>query len=432
MSDVSFGVQLSFASVDRGDGADPRDDARRILTEHRVPAAIRHAIAPWSEDLQEAVVLVPVTDDGHVLTLTDDDGLKTGLTAAALRAAFEAEGLTLCLSGDDDSDAADDVASDADADDSADDLTEGIELLEDLDEATTDDLSDEDMWTDGDLAIEPVRVASFSRRGAAIARVTAQLTGAPVEHIEHGTWSLMRYATTETGVGLPIAKAEGPVVELNRPSGGGDWVEVTVAGAPFAVPFWVDAEQDTTPIFHPDEITQPTTAEIIRRLLTEGDASRDELEDLARRCRLDVETAHRALVSESLGGIVGTDARLRAFLSAFGVPSELVEAALNETSPDAEAETFVPQGWGRTLGEVAVDGWASATPLTQRDRPLTRLSRALRKRPLLGMALTVGELTAGLALASRGRSVGRAFGVLLVIDAIADAVVWFVRLRRAR
>lgn len=434
MSDVSFGVQLSFASVDRGDGSDPREDARRILTQHRVPAAIREATGPWGDDEQEAVVLVPVTDDGRVLTLTDDDGLSTELTAAALRSAFEAEGLRLWLSGDDESDVFEDDASDADVELSTEDLPEGVELLEDLDEAAADDLSDEGVWIDGDVDLEPVRVASFSRRGAAFARVTAQLVGAPVEHVEHGTWSLMRYATTETGVGLPISKAEGPLVELNRPVGGGDWVEVTVAGAPFAVPFWIDAERDTMPIFHPDEITQPSTAEIIRRLLTEGDASRDELEDLARGSRIDVDSAHRALVAESLGGVVGSDARVRAFLSAVGVPAQLVELALSDAddASDVTAETFVPRGWGRMLGEVAVDGWASATPLTKRERPLVRLSQALRKRPLLGMALTVGELTAGLALASRTRGLGRAFGVLLVIDAIADAAIWLVRLRRGR
>ncbi|MFP3344636.1 hypothetical protein R0J87_19355, partial [Halomonas sp. SIMBA_159] len=77
----SFGIQLSYASVDRGDGSDPRPSARDILSLLRVPAGMRDATATW-DDREEAVLAIPVTDDGHVLTLSEEDTVESTLSTS--------------------------------------------------------------------------------------------------------------------------------------------------------------------------------------------------------------------------------------------------------------------------------------------------------------------------------------------------------------
>ncbi|BDZ38926.1 hypothetical protein [Microbacterium suwonense] len=82
------------------------------------------------------------------------------------------------------------------------------------------------------------------------------------------------------------------------------------------------------------------------------------------------------------------------------------------------------------IGDVVMAGITETVPLTRRDRPVARWSRLLRKRPLLGAALSVGELSVGVAL-GRGRSrLGRGVGILLVIDALADLAILAIRLLR--
>ena len=446
MSDVSFGVHVSFASVDREGGGDPREAARRILVRQQIPGAVRDAGAAWGDDDEEAVLLVPVTDDGRVLTLTPEHGLETTLTAGELRAAFADAGLNLPLpDAADDTDAADgpEGAEDDGSEDhveAADDEhpLEESELVEDIDDAAVEEFPDDAVWDDELFAPEAVRVSSFSRRGPTAARLIAQANGIPVSHVESGTWSLQSYASADATIGWPAEKAEGPVIELNQPDRGLAWAEVTVPGANgITVPFWIDAERDTVPVIHPDDITQPATALIVRSLLTEGDSSRDELAEIADRCALDVDAAHSALIAEALGGVRGADARTRAFLGAFGVPGDLIDIALAEPgesggSAAVPGQAFAPTGWARTIDEVLIGGMADATPLTRRERPLARLSRTLSERPAVGLVISAGELVLGAWLSGRASRGARAVGVLLVIDAVVDAVIGLVRLRRRR
>lgn len=429
----SFGVQLSYASVDRGDNSDPRERTRELLVEHRVLGAIRDATAEWG-DSDDAVVLIPVTDDGRVLTLTATDTIESVLTGTELRAAFDAAGLNLWLS------------SGADADepsrDDVEDSTEpgaidaALEIADESDIGSEPDFDEEftDDFDPADFEAEPVQVASFSRRPLTSARLLAQANRTQVEHVEVDGWSLQSYRTTETTDEWSSSVAERPSIELNRVAApGASWVDVTVGGLTAGpVPFWVDAERDTQPVLDLAAITVPETVEVYRRLLTEGDGSRDDLQELAERCELDVDAAHAALTAEALGGVIGEEARLRTFLAAFGLPDVLVEVALTGDTNTVETAVIEPRGWLNALGEMAVDGYVATIPLSRRERPVPRLARWLGQRPLLSMAASVGELVAGAFGASRLRGVGRAVGVLLIIDAVADLVLWIVRLRRAR
>lgn len=427
MSDKSFSVHVSYASVDRADGGDSRPAARALLSELRVVSAIRDASAQWEEG-QEAVVQIAMTDDGGVLTLSAQDTIQTTLTAQELRDAFDAKDMTLWVdSGEEGPAENDDAASDLwdeDADIDADGLDDVAFDEGDLDEVDLDGLFDE----------QPVRVAAFSHRGLMVARFLAESTGSSVDHVESGVWSLCRYATTEPTDTLPLTKAEGPLIELNIVDGSADWVDVRVPGFGTAVPFWPQAERDTQPVIDLESITVPETKEIYRVLIAEGDGTRDALSEIAAVVTVDVEAAHRALAPESLGGVVGADARTRAFLAAFEVPTPLVELALTgEESAAGELARRVrvsPQGWARGIGDAIVGGYGEMLPLTRRDRWDGRLSQALRENPALAAALSVGELALGVLSTRHLRGGWKSVGVLLIIDAVADIIVAAVRQKR--
>lgn len=430
VSDNSFSVHVSYASVDRSDGGDARPAARTLLGDLRVVAALRDASAPWVEG-QEAVLEIAVTDDATVLTLSAEDMIETTLTAQALRETFEAAGMTLWLDDDDDDD--DDDFEDAvgmwdeDADADAGEHEPADSDEDELDEAALEAMFDE----------QPVRVSEFSRRGVMMARFLAEITRSSVDYAEAGTWSLCRYATTEPTDLLPPTKAEGPVVELNRVDGSADWVEVRVPGLmAVTVPFWLQAERDTQPIIDPETISVAETKEIYRRLIVEGDGARDELSEIATAVTLDVDAAHRALMPESLGGVVGADARTKAFLSAFHVPAELIDLAIGDdlSSPEVrtEAMRIEPQGWVRGIGDAIVGGYGESLPLTRRDRWDARLAQTLRKNPVLATALSVGELALGVLGTQKLRGGWKSIGILLIADAVGDLIVEAVRRKRQR
>lgn len=415
MPQNSFGVQVSYASVDRGDGSDPRPSAREALSSLRVLAAVRDAGTAWG-DRAEAVLVIPLTDGGAVLTLTDEDTIATTLTIDALREAFVDAGLNLWI----------------DAEPASTSVVEGFEEFEAEFDGDEDGFGDdEDAEEFGDLLPElfeptPVRVAAFSHRGPAVARILAEANRTAVEHAESSVWSLQRFRSSEPTSGWVSAKAELPVIEVNRTDDGDGWIEVTAASG--TVPFWPDAERETQPVLDLDAISVPETAEVYRRLLTEGDGSRDELAEIAISTRVDVEAAHRALVAEALGGVVGSDARRRAFLAAFGIPEELIERAFDDAAP--AARRFEPVGWAPAVWNTLVAGVGELTPLTRRNTFWARLTAAIRRRPALGLAIATGELALGLWAAGRMRGLGRAVGVLAITDAIGDIAVWVARLRR--
>lgn len=420
MPQNSFGVHLSYASVDRGDGTDPRPAARDILSVLRVLAGVRDATAAW-DDRDEAVLAIPVTDDGHVLTLSEQDTIQSSLSASELKAAFEEKGLTLWL----------DVHADVDDDEAFGfDSVEGLgdELMDDSAEVGADE--SEDAAIDSALFDAPaVRVSAFSHRGPGVARILATARRMTVDHRESGDWSLQQFETSEPTGDWSTSTAEVPVIELNRAESV-VWFEVTVgSGGP--IPFWTDTERDTLPVLDIEAIGVPETAEIYRRLLTEGDGSRDELLEIAAVVRLDVDAAHRALIPEALGGVIGAEARERGFLAAFGVAPDLIDAALDGAIARPHRR-FLPVGWWTAVRETAIAGVGEFTPLTRRERPLARLIDALRRRPLVGLALSFGEFVAGALVTSRVRGAGRTLGLLLVIDASIDALILITRIRRGR
>lgn len=405
----SFGVHVSYASVDRGDGSDPRPAAVGILARLRVPAGLRDATGEWN-DHQEAVLAIPVTDDGHVLTLSADDRVEQSLTAGELRAAFHEQHLTLWL--DVDGDLA--TLSDEDADESA----------------LPTEVESEALLGAGAFEAPAVRVSTFSHRGPAVARILATTLGVPVDHCESGDWSLQRLETSDPTGYWVTSRGDLPLVELNRAESA-SWFIVTTDAGGGAVPFWTDAERDTRAVLDIDAIRVPETAEIYRRLLSEGDGSRDELAEIAARFTLDVDAAHRALMPESLGGVVGQRERQRAFIAAFGVPSDLIDAAFDDSAAPA-GRRFVPVGWGTALRETAIAGMGEVVSLTRRSRPLARLAAGLRRRPVWALALTLSELGAGVWAMSRPRGAVKGLGALLVIDALIDMTIWIARIRRGR
>lgn len=408
----SFGVHVSYASVDRGDGSDPRAAAIDILARLRVPAGLRDATAQWGER-QEAVLAIPVTDDRHVLTLSVEDRVESTLTVADLRSAFQEQRLTLRLDADGEIESAADVES---------------EPAEGVGDAEEPDAEPAHLREAGAFDVPIVRVSTFSHRGPAVARILATTLGVPVDHRECGDWSLQRLDTADPSGYWVTSRADLPLVELNR-ADSTTWFEVTAGGG--VVPFWTDAERDTRAVLDIDAITVPETAEIYRRLLTEGDGGKDELLDVAARVALDVDAAHRALIPESLGGVVGERARQRAFIAAFGVPSDLIDAAFDD-STEPMGRRFVPVGWWVAARETAIAGFGEVASLTRRKRPAIRLAEAVRRRPLWGLLLTLGELWAGVWVTSSSRRAVKGVGAFLVIDALIDTAIWVTRIRRSR
>lgn len=398
----SFGVQLSHLLVARPDGTDPRAEAIRVLAEHRVLAGLKDATSVWVRS-ESAMVIVPRTDDERVLTLDEDDRIETTLSLAALSSAFSVAGLTLAMYGD--------------------------EPMADVDE------SDGSGLEYGDATQSAVRVASFSRRALLSARVLAQVNRVTVEHVESAGWSLQLFQTTEPTRGWATSRAEGPSIDVNRPGAdAGVWIDVDLGGRRGTAMFWPDAERDTVPVLDIASITQSESVDVYRRLLTEGDGSRDELEEIAHLYPLDVDAAHASLAAEALGGIVGADERLRAFLGAFGVADTLIDFSLDadEASADLERHVVTPDGWLAVMGESAVDGYSAAVPLSRRGTALSRAAGWLRENPLRSGALALGELAIGAALFSRGGRVRRVFGAVVMADAAIDAMIAAVRARRSR
>ena len=419
MSAEQIAFQITFASVDSGDGSDPLERTERMLREERVLAAVR------GSEGGTATVLLPITEDAAVVALDDGGLLRFDLSAARLGALFAAQGLTLRLGlADDAPDAADDALGQVDAE-----LEQEFgEAFEQLDDAA-DDLPGFGMPDAGDAGLfapDPVRVAEFSRRGPWAARLTAQLLDTPVDYLEDSAWSVYRYRTDRAHGAIAGGRSDGPVIEVNVPPQGEAWVEVSGPHGRAAM-FWPNAERLTRPVLDPDSISVPESAELYRRMLQEIDGAGDELAELDMGSAVDADAVRRACLPEALGGVAGPDARVRALVLAFGVPRSLVAAGLDDS---AGGRRFAPQGWPRTAGDVVMGGLVEFASLTDRGRPAVRFARFLRKRPLLGAALSTAELALGVAL-GRGRSRGaRGLGILLVIDALADLVLWTVRIRR--
>lgn len=417
---------VTYASVDSGDGSDPSADTERILRDQRVLAAVR------GFDGEETTVLIPVTENGAVVALDDGDRLRFDLSASELGGLFAEQGLALHLGlTDDEFDEFDEEALEAvDAeleqeygeafehlDDPADSPQElaGFGMPEDADDA------------DGDLfAPEPVLVVEFSRRGPWAARVTAQLLSTEVAYLEAGTWSAYRYRTDRARGAVTGGRDDAPVIEVNIPQHGESWVEVTGEHG-LAAGFWPNAERLTRPVLDIDAIAVPESAELYRRMLSEADGARDDLTAVGMGQAVDAEAALQACLPEALGGIAGEDARLRAFVAAFGVPASLIDAGFDE---NGAGRRFAARGWARTAGDLLLGGIIEMVPLTRRDRPVARIARFLRKRPVVGAAVSTAELAAGVALSGGRSRLGRGIGILLIIDAIADFVIWTIRMRR--
>ncbi|MGX1695779.1 hypothetical protein ACWIBQ_10425 [Microbacterium keratanolyticum] len=383
--------------------------AERILRDERVLAGVRAA------DGGDALALIPVTEDGTVIALDAEGRLRFDLSDRRLREAFAAEGIILRLG----------------VDERADDPGDGGPLSPDPSDSVDDFAGAEEIPAHLLAEPEPVRVAEFSRRSAWAARITAQLIGAPVHYRESGTWSLYRYATDRAHMALSGSRADGAIIELNIPQRGTmqydeAWVEVTSPASPTGM-FWPNSQRLTRPVLDVSTIAVPESAELYRRMLVEADGTQDELAGLSGGVGVDQVAALRACTPEAIGGVPGEVERLRAFLTAFGVPSELIDAALAE---EPGGEVFTGRGWGQVIGDLLLSGWSETVPLTRRQRPLVRAARWVRQRPLLGAAISTSELAGGVALTRSRSKVARGFGVVLVIDALIDLVIWAVRMRR--
>ncbi len=168
------------------------------------------------------------------------------------------------------------------------------------------------------------------------------------------------------------------MIELNR-ADADVWFEVT-AGNGGPVPLWTDAERDTLPVLDIDAIRVPETAEIYRRLLTEGDGSRDELLELAAAVRLDVDAAPPR-----------TDSRALWWCDRCRVPRASLPGRLRRRAGldrrrvrrgDRTAATAVPAvGWWTAVRETAIAGvggvHASHAVGNARSRGSARLSAAV-------------------------------------------------------
>lgn len=404
---LAFHVVYASIASNADDGT---ATAERILRDERVLAGVRDA------DGDDALALIPVTEEGAVIALDREGRLRFDLSEERLRGAFAAEGITLHLGADEDSDAPGDSE------------PPSAYRHSEIDDETSDGAEiPAHLLTEP----EPVRVAEFSHRSSWAARITAQLIDAPVHYRESGSWSLYRYATGRAHMALSGSRADGAIIELNIPQRGTmqydeAWVEVTSPASHTGM-FWPNSQRLTRPVLEVSAIAVPETAELYRRMLTEADGTRDELTSLGAGVRVDQDAALRACAPEAIGGVQGDVERLRAFVAAFGVPSELIDAALAE---EPGGEVFTAHGWRRAVGGLLVSGWSATVPLTRRHRPLVRAARWVRERPLLGAALSTSELAGGVALTRSRSKATRGLGMVLVIDALIDLAIWAVRMRR--
>ena len=416
MTTEQIAFQVSYASVESADSSDPTGTAVRLLREQRVLAAVREF------DGMEITALIPVTDSGAIVALDEAGLLRFDLTAAELERAFSDAGLTLHLAS-----AVDALGQvDAELDEQ---FGDAFEMLDAPDAADDDDETDEELEDfDESDELDTVRVAEFSHRGPWAARLTAQIVGGAVDYLEADTWSLYRYRTDQAHAAVSNGKADLPILEVNLPTHGEAWVEVTAPSGRTGY-FWVNGERLTMPVLDLSSIAVPESAELYRRMLIEADGVRDELMQLGMGAAIDIEQAVHACTPEALGGIEGTLARVREFIAAFGVPTTLIEAGLDD---QASGRRFSARGWARTIGDWLMGGLTETAALTRRDRPMVRFEHFLRKRPLVGMSLSTAELAFGVGL-SRGRSrIGRGIGILMVLDASADLAIWAVRMLRRR
>lgn len=414
MSAEQIAFHVTYASVESPEGVDPTPAAEDVLRRERVLAACR------GFDGDESVFLVPVTESGSVVALDSEDRLRFDLSALGLQRLFETAGLTLHLELADD--ALEEVDQELDEEYGA-----AFEQLDDPAAASEDlggfgmpegDVTDEE----GDFAPAPVRVAEFSRRAPWGARFTAQITGVDVDYLEDGSWSLYRYATDQPHMALSGGSSDHPIIEVNLPERGEAWIEIT-SGTRTGM-FWPNIERLTRPVLDIEAIGVAESADVYRRMLLEADGTNEELLGLAMGDAVDVEAARRACAPEALGGTAGEYERIKAFVAAFGVPESLISAGIDG---GAVGRRFTPRGWGRTLVDLAVAGVGETIPLTRRERPFALAARFLRERPAIGAAVSITELVAGVA-ASRTRSpIVRGLGVLMVIDAVLDLVIWVRR-----
>lgn len=411
MSAEQIAFHVSYAAVESADGDDPTESAVDVLRRERVLAAAR------GFDGEEAVFLLPVTEGGDVVALDADDRLRFDLSAVALQRLFRDAGLTLHLGMPDD--ALEEVDQELDEQFGA-----AFEQLDDP-AAASEDLGGfgmPDIEGDEGFSIDPVRVAEFSHRGPWGARITAQLTGADVDYLEAGSWSLYRYATGRAHMAVSGGGADHPIIEVNLPRHGEAWVEVTAGGRTGM--FWPNIERLTQTVIDLEEITVPESAEVYRRILLEADGVNEELRGLALGDQLDIDAALRACAPEALGGTTGELDRIRGFVAAFGIPSSLIAAGIDD---EAAGRRFAPRGWMRTLLDLVVGGIGETTALTRRERPLHRAARFLHKRPAVGVALSAAELTAGVAASGSRAPLVRGLGVLMIIDAFIDLAIWLRR-----
>lgn len=417
MSAEQNDFQITFASVDSGDGIDPSETVERILREARVLAAIR------GFDGLATTVLVPTTERAEVVGLDAEDRLCFELSVDGLGALFAAAGLTLQLDlGAEEPDDCELYEIDAQLEN---EFGQAFERPDDAPEGFDGPGRVEDA-DDGLLAPDPVRVAEFSRRGPWAARLTAQLLNTPVDYLEDATWSVYRYCTDRAHDALSSGRTDGPIIEVNAPSNGEAWIEVDASRGRTAM-LWPNAERLTRPVLDIDTIAVPESVDLYRRMLADAGGAREELAGLELGDAIDADAVLRACLPESIGGVVGADARLRAIVEAFGVPASLVTAGLGESN---SGRRFVPRGWARTIGDMLLAGTVETTPLGHRDRLSFRVARSLRKRPMIGVALSTAELASGVALGCSRSKVGRGVGVVLVLDALANIVAWTVRILR--
>lgn len=423
MTAEQIAFQAVYASVDSGDGADPTARAERILRDQRVLAGVR------GFDGEATTVLVPVTESGAVVALDTEGRLRFDLPAAELAAIFASEGLTLHLGLTED-DLGEDALEQVDAE-LEQEYGEAFEHLDDPGDSPEElggfGMPEDSAELVGDLfAPEPVRVIEFSHRGPWAARLTAQILETEVAYIEAGDWSAYRYRTDRAHGAITGGRHDAPVIEVNIPQFGDAWIEVTAPDGAVGM-FWPNAERLTRPVLDLDSIAVPESAELYRRMLSEADGVRDEVAALGMGEAIDADAVQRACLPEALGGIVGEEARLHAFVTAFGVPESVVGAGFDE---DGAHRGFAPRGWGRTAGDLLLGGILETTPLTRHDRPVARFARYLHKHPLVAAAVSTGELAAGVALAGGRSRFGRGAGILLAFDAVADLVILAIRLRR--
>ncbi|MGO2633922.1 MAG: hypothetical protein ACTH9H_09235 [Galactobacter sp.] len=303
---------------------------------------------------------------------------------------------------------------------------------EDLDDLPDDD---GDEWTP-----EPERLLIFSKRGQSDGMELAWTSGSDtVESGVDGDWSVFRLTVPDSeDHDVPwTSRRRLPSIKVSRDPDDADGhvlalVETRTFRKGDALYIGVNDAVHVQPVFPPSEVS-PEAQNILTLLLNEHlDPSADTAK-LLTEPGLDVDgmRLHTALASNFPAT---TEQRIEEFLLSLGLPASLVHPAVHE-QPLPQAKTYTRRHIWSNLKQVILDGNGSLQP-RGRHGVYRRCEDFLIAHPKFALMTSGVQAVVGAGMISTSwpgggwKSAVMVAGVLVTLDAVADALITRARMRR--